>query len=354
VRPVFGPALTRRTLEAALRDVASSKPAVRTDAVRDLVPYADSARERVLRALEVALRDDAHTSVRAAAALALADVKAVEVLPALLLAVEDADAHVRQMAITALGELGDPRATGRLRRALSDERPEVRFQAVIAFPRVCAHGADAVDALVQATRDDDPLVCHIALRMIEELGESAGDLPASGMARARALIAHASPLVRAAAAIVLARAGEDAGHPVLVEIARGKLRGVDHEDEAAAVELCGELGLVASRAALERRAFGRKLGFGRDPLHWHARVALARMGHERAIREILGDLGAWDRHRRTLAVAAAGRARLVAARSPIAAMRGDARRADQHAVEEALAALEARPELCASSIKVDA
>ncbi|AUX47945.1 hypothetical protein SOCE26_094710 [Sorangium cellulosum] len=312
---------------------------MRAEAVGDLVPYVDTAREQVLRAVESALRDDVHPSVRAAAAIALADTKAGEALPALLLAVEDADAHVRQMAITALGEIGDARATGRLRRALSDERPEVRFQAVIAFPRVCTQPEDAIEAVVQATHDDDPLVCHIALRVFEELGEANGDLPPSGLARAWALLGHTSPLVRAAAAVVLARFGDPAGHAVLVEVAEGKLRGIDHEDEAAAIELCGELGLAAARSALERRAFGLRLGFGRDPLRWHARVALARMGNERAIREILSDLGAWDRHRRTLAVAAAGRARLEAARQPIAAMRGDDRKADQGAVEEALAAI---------------
>ncbi|WP_437754730.1 HEAT repeat domain-containing protein [Sorangium sp. So ce1389] len=338
---MFGPAPAKRTLEAALRDVGSTKPAVRVEAVTDLVPYAATAREQVLRAIEGALRADEHAAVRAAAAIALADTKAVEALPALLLAVEDVDPHVRQMAITALGEIGDGRATGRLRRALSDERPEVRFQAVIAFPRVCAQRADAIDAVTQATHDDDPLVCHIALRMFEELGESAGELPPSGMARARALLGHASPLVRAAAAVITARFGDPVGHAALVEIVEGKLRGVDHEDEAAAIELCGELGLQAARSALERRAFGLKIGFGRDPLRWHARVALARMGHERAVREILGELGAWDRHRRTLAVAAAGRARLQAARAPIAAMRGDERKADQGAVEEALAAIAA-------------
>lgn len=338
---MFGPAPAKRTLEAALRDVGSQKPAVRVEAVGDLVPYAVTAREQVLRAVEGALRSDQHAAVRAAAAIALADTKAVEALPALLLAVEDTDPHVRQMAITALGEIGDGRATGRLRRALSDERPEVRFQAVIAFPRVCAQRADAIDAVMQATHDDDPIVCHIALRMFEELGEAAGELPPLALERTRALLGHASPLVRAAAAVVTARFGDPVGHPVLVEVVEGKLRGVDHEDEAAAIELCGELGLDAARGALERRAFGLRIGLGRDPLRWHARVALARMGHERAVRDILSELGAWDRHRRTLAVAAAGRARLKAARPAIAAMRGDDRKADQGAVEEALAAIAA-------------
>jgi len=320
------------------------------EAVGDLADHADAARGRVIGALERTLRDDAEPSVRAAAALALADIRAEEALPALLLAVEDADPYVRQMALAALGEIGDARASGRLRRALEDERPEIRFQAVMAFPRVCARREEACDALLRATRDPDPLVCHIALRMIEELGADTADaaqpagIPVELMERARALLDHASPLVRGAAAVLLARGGVEtaAAHPVLLEAATGALGGVDREDEAAAIELCGELGLEGARPALERRAFGGVLGLGRDPLFWHARVALARMGHERAAADILRDLRARDRDRRTLAVAAAGRARLGAAREILLSMRGDAQRADPSALEEALAALSDR------------
>ncbi|MCC6559082.1 MAG: HEAT repeat domain-containing protein, partial [Polyangiaceae bacterium] len=154
---MFPLAPATRTLEAALRDVRSAKPAVRAEAVRDLTLQDDGARPRVLAALEAALRDDEVAAVRSAAAVALADLKGVEVLSSLLVAVEDADAHVRQMAVTALGEIGDPRAAARLRRALADERPEIRFQAVIAFPRVCAQRDEAIAAVERATRDDDPL-----------------------------------------------------------------------------------------------------------------------------------------------------------------------------------------------------
>jgi HEAT repeat protein len=330
-----------RTLEAALRDVGSPKPTVRAEALRDLCRYGDDERERVLRALESALRADEAPPVRSAAALGLADLGASEALPTLLLAVEDDDAHVRQMAITALGEIGDARATERLRRALGDKRPEVRFQAAIAFPRVCASRSDAVDALVKATRDDDPLVCQIALRMAEELGEAAGSVDDAVLERARALVGAKAPVVRVAAAVVLARGSDDpsAAEPVLVAVANGSIQTTDGEDEAAAIELCGELGLEAARPGLEKRAFGGMMGLFRDRFAWHARVALARMGHARAAEAILRDLASWDRDQRTLAVAAAGRARLAAARPELEAMRGDARRADPDAVAEALRAL---------------
>jgi HEAT repeat protein len=346
---MFRPPPLPRTLDAALRDLASPKAAVRAEAARDLVPHADSARARVVGALEGALRDK-DGAVRAAAAVALADIEGREALSSLLVAVEDDDPMVRQMAITALGEIGDPRATERLRRALSDERPEVRFQAIIAFPRVLARREGAMDALLEATSDPDPLVCHIALRMIEELatkldetGEEHG-VAEEALARARDLLQHADGSVRVAAAILLSRAGEEVGRDLLVEVARGDLATTEGEDEAAAIELCGELRLEAARPGLERRAFGGLLGLGRDRFAWHARVALACMGHERATRDILGELGSWDRDKRTLAVAAVGRARIASARPLVEAMRGDETRADAGAVAEALAAL-ARPEV---------
>jgi HEAT repeat protein len=338
---MFSAPLLPRTLEAALRDLAATKPGVRADAARDLARHADDARDQVIRGLSQALRDEVG-QVRAAAATALADTHAVEALPALLLAVDDDDALVRQMAICALGEIGDPRATERLRRALKDPRAEVRFQAVIAFPRVTASPDAAVEALLEATRDEDPLVCHVALRMAEEVRE--GEVDPRFVQRARALVTQPSGEVRVASALLLAREPGDArAEAVLVGLARGEIKTRDREDEAAAIELCGALGLEAARPGLEKRAFGGILGLGKDPFGWHARVALARMGHARACKEILAELGSADRDLRTLAVAAAGRARLQAARDRIAAMRGDAGRADPDAVAEALATLTAEP-----------
>jgi hypothetical protein len=348
---MFGATQLPRTLDAALRDLGSEKTRVRASAARDLGLYAEDARDRVIHALKKAIRDD-EAEVRAAAATTLADLQAAEALPDLLLAVEDESPLARQMAITALGEIGDPRATERLRRALGDPRADVRFQAAIAFPRVSASREAAIEALLAATRDEDALVCHIALRMAEELSSADGEdggVDARVLVRARALLAHDAAEVRVASAILLAAvetpgsALRRASEEILVQVASGGLKTRDREDEAAAIELAGALGLEAARPGLERRAFGGLLGLRRDPLAWHARVALARMGHARACREILRELSAADRDLRTLAVAAAGRARLAAAREPIAAMRGDEARADPDAVAEALAIL-ARPQ----------
>jgi HEAT repeat protein len=330
-----------RTLEAALRDVASKKPEIRAEAIRELVRYSDDARPQIVRSIEGALRDD-DPRVRGLAAMALSDIGAKEALPTLLVAVEDEDAYVRQMAISALGEIGDPRAGERLRRALADARSEVRFQAVMAFPRVTARREDALDAVLSAMDDKDALVAHVALRMAEELGDGR-DPDARVLAKAKALLAHDAPAVRVAAAVLLAHAGDRSGTDILAKVAGGTLETTEGEDEAAAIELCGELGLRETERGLARRAFGGVLGLRRDRYQWHARVALARMGNERAIREILAELASWDPGKRTLAVAAAGRARITAARDAIRAMRDAPDKADPDAVEDALRALSAEP-----------
>ncbi len=326
-----------RNLSACLRDLKDGSAAVRASAVRDLGRHTTGDdRAAAIAAIAGAL-NDAEAKVRAAAATSLADAEATEAVGALEGAADDRDALVRQMAVAALGEIGDARAVSRLEKALGDPRAEVRFQAVIAFPRLAEADA-ALAAIEAATRDADPLVAHIALRMGEELGEKAGEVDARIVRRARALLGHEVALVRVAAAVLLARAGESGGEDVLVAAATGALPTREGADEAAAIELCGELGLDAAQKGLEKRAFGGLIGLFRDRFQWHARVALARMGHERARREIEGDLDAWDPQRRTLAVAAVGRARMTGARETLLAMQRD-HRANAHALEEALRAL---------------
>lgn len=341
-----------RSFPAALRDAADPKAAVRVAGLRDLRHYAaeqdddQGRRKQILAALERALGDDSEPSVRAAAALTLADIKASEAVEALLEAAADGDPEVRQMAVTALGEIGDERATSQVAEALGDEQPAVRFQAVIAFPRVCRERERAVQSLLAALDDEDPLICHIALRMAEELGtaDDPDGVDERIVARAAQLLDHASDTVVVASAIILARTGSDSGHDVLVALANGHLSTREAEDEATAIELCGELGLRGAIPGLETRAFPPLLRLGQEPFAWQARVALAALGHERASQWILEDLSSWSRARRTLAAAAAGRARLAAAREPLLALRGRPRRADPQAVEEALALLDKRDE----------
>ncbi|NUP14411.1 MAG: HEAT repeat domain-containing protein [Polyangiaceae bacterium] len=330
-----------RTLEAALRDIGDTKVQVRVSASKDLVAHVDADRARVVAALEKALKDDTNALVRSSAAEGLGAVSAKESLAALLVAVEDEHQIVRQMAIQALGEIGDARAQNRLERALSDERPEVRFQAVMAFPRVSRDRPAIVAALVRATQDADPRVAHVAFRMAEEVtADEGGVVEEVILDRAKASLDHASFDVRAVAAVIVATAGLPDGDDIIASIAEGKTKGEEPEDTAAAIELAAERKLERVIPALRRRAFGGLLGLTRDPFVWQARVALARFGDDRAKKHILGELRAKTFERRTLAVSAAGRARLSEAKPLLVAMKGDPDRAEPSAVDAALRLLE--------------
>ncbi|MDB4944059.1 MAG: repeat protein [Labilithrix sp.] len=331
-----------RTLEASFRDLDSTKGEVRASAIHDLLRHARadaSVRERAIPRLEERLSDQV-AKVRAAAAVGLADLVATSAVPALLRGVDDDDAYVRQMALTALGELADARALPRLCRALTDKRPEMRYQAIIAFCRVTKDDREIADQLVRATKDDDDAVVHIALRIAEERIDAGTAADTRVLERAHALLETKSPHLRLAAAIVLAKSGDHAGHGLLLRVVRGDKIGADaleKEDERAAVELVGELGLAEARPHLERRAWGLAR-LVKDTCVFHAKIALARLGHPRAVREILDDLRATRPDVLGGAVVAAGRARLREARAAIEALPEGM--VDPELVAEALARLD--------------
>jgi HEAT repeat protein len=347
---MFSPSPLPRNLEASFRDLESEKPATRASAVRDVVRHSlksDSTRARAIPALERALKNDAAPGVRAEAAVALADVAAREALPALLVAVEDDDAHVRQMALAALGEIGDARATQRLERALRDARPEVRYQAIIAFARVAKDDPESVaSAVARALDDEDAAIRYIAMRVGEEF-QSDGEPLRDGRLQTRAeqLVSGEDDDAAVVAALYLARLGLEAGRTRVLDVVAETRRTPELEDEQACVELAGELEMRDAIPHLERRAWGTRrvlrslLSWGagdRRSCAWHARIALARMGHERARAEIVAELASWRRETREAAVVAAGRARIHEARGALENLGGTV---DASLVREALVRL---------------
>ncbi len=333
-----------RTLDAALRDLKEKNAVVRRSAIQDLGRHArEEATPPIVDALLDALRDE-DPLVRTEAAYCLGDAEATRALPALLLAVDDPHSLVRQAAIDALGTIGDSRATGRLMRALEDDRPDVRFQAVIALGRVSPESG--IDAVLLAMRDEDHHVRYIAVRAVEEIAtkDLAGGppvLPARVASLVPDWLNDDDPHVRLAAAILLGRCGNDAGADHLLQAIDDQIRPLEPEDEAAAIELAGTLGLRRAILGLERRAFGL-MRWVKERHSWSARVALVRLGHARARHAILSDLGSWSRDQRTAAVTAAGQAGITEAIEIIEAMRGDHEKAVQEAVDEALELLHAR------------
>jgi len=291
---VFGAAPLPRNLDAAVRDAHDAKAAVRVSAVRDLARHGSEHGAKVIAGLIEAI-GDTDAGVRTAAARALGDIEARDALGELIAAADDRSAMVSEAAIEALGILASAtaaaalpdadrkRARERIERALRDKRPAVRFQALMAFPRSGASREESVGALVEAAGDADELVAHIAFRVAEELADQTNEgIDERIVERAARALTHKSERVRAVAALVLASADDARGDEAIGEIVSGALDTPEIEDVAAAIELAGERGLRGSISALERRAFGGFLGFGRDALSWHARTALARLGHPRA------------------------------------------------------------------------
>jgi HEAT repeat protein len=329
-----------RTIEAALRDAEHARPDVRLAALADLKRHARGGNEAAVSALVLRLKADPEPQVRAGAALSLADIDARAELGVLVAATSDQDPSVRQMALLGVGELAEPEhaeARAAATRGLVDRLPAVRYQAVVALARL--QGEGSLEALLVGSRDHDPEVRHVAFRVAEEVfgGRAPEQVPLPLVQRARGALRDDNRNVQLAAAILLAVLGEAAGRERLVEVvnARG---GIAHaEDEVIAIELCGQLGLGKATPGLEGRAFG--VFGGRTPVAWHARVALAELGHARAKLAILRGLSAWSRAARTLAVAAAGRARLQEAREILERMTGAPDRAEPDAVTDALASI---------------
>jgi HEAT repeat protein len=329
-----------RTLDAALRDAEHARPDVRLATLADLKRHARGGSDGAVAALVTRLKSDPEPQVRAGAALALADIDARHEIDVVVAAAGDQDPGVRQMALLGVGELAEPEhaaARAAATRGLVDPLAAVRYQAVVALARL--QGEASLEALLVGTRDADPEVRHVSFRVAEEVfgGRAAEQVPLPLVQRARGALRDDNAAVQLSAAILLSVLGEQAGRDRLVEAVNSRRRIQHAEDETIAVELCGQLGLSAATPGLERRAFG-VLG-GRTPVSWHARVALAELGHPRAKAAILRGLSAWSRDARTLAVAAAGRARLQEARSLLEGMRGMPERAEPDAVNDALAAI---------------
>jgi HEAT repeat protein len=335
---MFGPSPLPRTLEAALRDIEHARPHVRRSALLDLVRLsAGPSRTRAIAALARVLRADSSAELRTDAAIALADAGAREARTELLAALDDAHVSVVERAVLALGEVsepGDPEILDALRPLLGHEQAALRFQALIAFDALA--GDAAVATLERASADEDQEVRAMAFRLAWRRFEH-GEPPPSLRARAERVLAEPNSPARVTAALLLAARGDAAAERALVEVLEGTLR-AGEADVFAAIETAAERGLDAARAALARRAFGL-FGVRSDTLGWQSCIALARLGDARAADAIVRRLGSWNRDARTLAVAAAGEARLERARPLLLAFRGDASRADPEAVEEALSRL---------------
>ena len=291
-----------------------------------MLPYALEGRPHRAECgplLRAALNDP-DASVRQNALVILGEAKFIDALPDVLLLVEDDHPHVRQMALDALGRLGDKRALGRIERALSDARPELRYQAIVAYVRLADPDA-ARGALTQAFGDEDLNVRYIAIRIAEEHGFGND---AVIVELAHEVLSHDNPTLQLAAALLVAHTDRQEAKPILLAVARRELRTSEREDEGEALECIGRFGWREATSVLEKRAWRPLIA---DPSAWHARVALAALGHPRAQKEFVADLDSIRREVRDAAVVGIGRARMKDARPLI-------ERLDPSSVDEAVRA----------------
>jgi HEAT repeat protein len=220
------------TLEAALRDVGARDARARLQAIAALRRITsdggDEPRRRAIAAL-VPLVDDTIAVVRQEALLALAELEAVEALPAAELRLDDGDAQVREAALVAIGRgvarsEGEPRARGWriLVDALGGARPELRFQA--ARQIVQLEAARALPLLVPLLDDGDADVRAEAAAAIGDVlveqPPGLGETEAAAARDALARLVDADDVACPEAAFALARAGDRRALPVLLEEVR--------------------------------------------------------------------------------------------------------------------------------------
>jgi HEAT repeat protein/beta-lactamase regulating signal transducer with metallopeptidase domain len=184
---------------------------------------------RVLDALIGALKDS-DAEVRENALQALAGLRDPRVFEPLVAALRDASADVRSQAAHGLGELRNPRAIDALTAALKDEDPEVREQAVFALGEI--RDPRAVDPLAAALAGDE--AADVRERAAFALGELRDARAVQPLATA---LKDASPDVRERAAFALGELRD----PRAVEPLVAALRD-DHTDvRAQAAFALGEI-----------------------------------------------------------------------------------------------------------------
>lgn len=150
------------TLIAALEDPDEE---VQQAVARALIQLGREDGESLFTAMQPCLQAD-HSAIRRLAVRVVANLPAVQVEAALLLALKDVAAEVRCETLRHIHGRVSPRLQSGLSLALADEEPEVRrlaSEALAEFPP-----EDVLPILTQACDDPDPRVRSAALRSITE------------------------------------------------------------------------------------------------------------------------------------------------------------------------------------------
>jgi HEAT repeat protein len=185
--------------------------------VRENAVYALGEREAhaAVPAVAQRLRRDESAKVREMAGWALGQIEDRAATPALGEAARlDGDASVRATAVWALGQIGQPNAAAALASALGDRVEEVRARAAWALGKVDAKTAPA--ELLRALRDPSPAV---RMRVAWALGQIEDPAAASALAP---MLDDSSDDVRKAAFWALSRLDSDDARAVLIRLLDSK------------------------------------------------------------------------------------------------------------------------------------
>ncbi len=152
-----------RAVEPLTALLGDEESGVRWKAAEALGQMGQAAVEPLTRSLS-----DPNVDVRWMAATALGDIGDPRAIDPLLEALEDEDTYVRSRAALALGKIGEP-ARDTLIAALRSETENVRWGAALALGSV--GGESVIEALIRALDDTSPHVRNRAIGALDEIGD---------------------------------------------------------------------------------------------------------------------------------------------------------------------------------------
>ncbi|HEX4608557.1 MAG TPA: HEAT repeat domain-containing protein [Urbifossiella sp.] len=198
-----------------LRALRGPAPADRVRAARDLGRLGWLARDAIPALVRAVDDDDA--KVREAAAQAIGQM-GPDALPPLKHLLQHDDKYVRRQAVWALSRLGPLArpALPDLCAALRDADPRAASGAAQGLGNLGADGADAVPALAEAMRGTNIVLCRLAAKALSQIG-----FPA--LATLISHLQHTDPFVRGESALSLGWMGPTARSavPFLAKLVRG-------------------------------------------------------------------------------------------------------------------------------------
>jgi HEAT repeat protein len=304
--------------ETALRDIRSGDPEARLAAI-DALSEAPSEIEASARGVLRDALDDPILRVRAAAALALAELGAGDALDRLIELSKSPEIQEAQAAVIALGESGDLRALPAIEAAVASPEADLRFQAVLALGRLAPD--QSFEQLSKAAEDTDP---EVRANAAAALADTAAERAIPVM---RALLMDRDRAVRLEAGLALAELGERSATPTLIEAL---------SDRDVAPQAVRALGQLRDPSAIPALTDLCRSWLARAPLRASAAAALTALDDPFGWSELQVWLGSRRREARAMAIYACGDLRITGAVDRLIEILKDPHHPDRDAAARAL------------------